>query len=124
MHLVEKVLYENFKHWKESASNKSSEDEFSSFMEEKYQIKEKGLNILDILNTMISPKAGATNFLTQSQLACGKLLARRKRESVPSELITYSSLLLRTFFGFMIPKIKLPSLPTMVHQGVQNNQTY
>ena len=75
MHLVEKVLYENFKHWKESASNKSSEDEFSSFMEEKYQIKEKGLNILDILNTMISPKAGATNFLTQSQLACGKLLA-------------------------------------------------
>ena len=59
-------------------------------MEEKYQIKEKGLNIIDILNTMISPKAGETNFVTQNQLACGKMLARRKRATVPSEFITYS----------------------------------
>ena len=83
MHLVEKVLYENFKQWKDEASNKTSEDEFSSFMEEKYQIKDKGLNILDILNTMISPKAGETNIVTQNQLACEKRLPRKKRETVP-----------------------------------------
>ena len=52
-------------------------------MEEKYQIKDKGLNILDILNTMISPKAGETNVVTQNQLACEKRFQRKKRETVP-----------------------------------------
>ena len=81
MDLVEKVLYSNFEQWRKTASNETSEDEFSLFMKEKYQIKEAGLTILDILNTMISPQAAGTNSVSKNQLACAEKHSRKKRGS-------------------------------------------
>ena len=62
MGLVEKVLYNNFIKWKEQNDNSNTlEDDLSTFMKEIYQITEEGTNILDILNTMISPEGLGAN---------------------------------------------------------------
>ena len=83
MGLVEKVLYNNFIKWKEQNDNSNTlEDDLSTFMKEIYQITEEGTNILDILNTMISPEGLGTNAVMKNELACAAK-KRRKRESVP-----------------------------------------
>ena len=57
MHNVEKALYHNFLDWNSSqpSSDLSLEEKLAAFLEEKYQIKEAGISIMDILNTMVSP---------------------------------------------------------------------
>ena len=41
-------------------NKKSIEESFSKYLQETFQIHEKGTNILDILNTMISPSEEAS----------------------------------------------------------------
>ena len=56
---VETFLFYNFKKWEKSqpASHvqKTLEAKFAEYMEDAFQIREKGMSILEILNTMISP---------------------------------------------------------------------
>ena len=80
MELVDKVLYNNFNHWRKLHDNNNSlQDDFSDFMLEYFQITDKDTNILDILNTMISPESSAVNEVREHRLACEEK-SRRKRE--------------------------------------------
>ena len=85
---VEKVLFYNFKQWEQSQPvldvQKRLEEKFADYMEEAFQITEKDMNILDILNTMISPSNEATgaNAIRQNELACTAKTKRRKRSTI------------------------------------------
>ena len=52
-------------------------------MEETFQISEKGMSILEILNTMISPsdEASGANTVRDNEMACEKNKKRRKRST-------------------------------------------
>ena len=82
---VEKALYNNFKNWDETQpdTQKSLEDRFAQYMEETFQIRDKDMNILDILNTMISPsdEASGADAVRQNELACSNNNKRRKRST-------------------------------------------
>ena len=82
----EKVLFHNFKKWEQEQSvkdKKSTEESFEEYLEETFQIHEKGTNILDILNTMISPsdEASGANAVRSNELACASKNKRRKRQT-------------------------------------------
>ena len=85
---VEKVIFYNFKQWEQSqpilAVQKTLEEKFEDYMEETFQIRERGLSILDILNTMISPSNEATgaNAIRQNELACSAKNKRQKRSTI------------------------------------------
>ena len=84
MDLVEKVLFNDFMKWKSQTSlnqANSFEDQLSQFMLERFQILDKGTNILGILNTMISPETSAANEVKENHLACGKTKTNRRRRS-------------------------------------------
>ena len=86
MENVEKVLFHNFKKWEQKQSvkdKKSMEESFEEYLKETFQIHEKGTNILDILNTMISPsdEASGANAVRSNALACASKNERRKRET-------------------------------------------
>ena len=82
---VEKVLYQDFKKWNSSQSNNkgetSLEERFAAFLKERFQIKEKGMSLMDILNTMVAPsdEAADTNSVRRNQIACNKTKNRGKR---------------------------------------------
>ena len=90
MDAVEEALVDEFEDWlaSEGKTGGSLEDRLAEFMEEKFQIKEKGLTIMDILNTMVSPNNADTvllsNVVRENALACEAQAAnsgRKKRES-------------------------------------------
>ena len=84
MENIEKVLFHNFKKWEQKQSfKKSMEESFEEYLKEAFQIHEKGTNILDILNTMISPsdEASGANAVRSNALACASKNERRKRET-------------------------------------------
>ena len=78
MDLVENVLANDFRKWRKD-SNDSLEDEFSLFMLEMFQIQENGTNILDILNTMVSPEKSSANEVRKNHMACAKEKKRKRR---------------------------------------------
>ena len=80
MDLVEKVLFKDFIKWRKDSSE-SLEDDFSMFMLEMFQIQENGTNILDILNTMVSPETSAANAVRKNQMACAKNKIRKRRDT-------------------------------------------
>ena len=57
----------------------------AEFMEEKFQIKDRNVNIMDILNTMISPKdvesTVAANGVRENVQACTAKKNRKKRSA-------------------------------------------
>ena len=92
MENVEIVLEKSFNQWRLSNNKSWNADDLnnllSEFMEEKFQIKEKGLTIMDILNTMVSPNnvdnVLLSNIVRENALACEAQAAnsgRKKRES-------------------------------------------
>ena len=83
---VEKALYNNFKKWDEIQpfSQKSLEYRFGQYMEETFQSRKKGMNVLDILNIVISPsdEASGANAVRENEMACAKNKKREKRDTV------------------------------------------
>ena len=55
------------------------------YMKERFEIKDKKINILDILETVISPENSDTNAVIQNQIACALKkrveAGREKREA-------------------------------------------
>ena len=88
MENVKTVLERNFNDWRfenqRSWATEDIESLMAEFMREKFQIKDKGVNILDLLNTMISPKVETSlvsNGVRENVAACSKKgKSRRKRE--------------------------------------------
>ena len=76
--------------------NDKTKQEFSQFMKDVFQIDEEGINIMDMLNTMIAPQAAGTNEIRQNEQACAEKIKRKKREvklhdsvaSIPSKRFT------------------------------------
>jgi hypothetical protein len=85
MGLVEKVLYNNFLKWNisQTQENRSNlvEEQVSAFMKDVFEIEDKGINIMDILDTMIAPEASASNAIRKHQVSCAKKKERRKRST-------------------------------------------
>ena len=92
MENVEIALEKSFNHWrlsnKKSWDSEDLNDLLAEFMEEKFQIKEKGLTIMDILNTMVSSHDAnavlVSNVVRDNALACDNSaanIARKKRSS-------------------------------------------
>ena len=79
--LVEKVLFKKFEVWKVQ-NNETEDKSLDQYLLETFQIQTKDTNILDILNTMVSPSDESTeaNFVMQNQLACRDLPNRNKRK--------------------------------------------
>ena len=93
MENVKTVLERNFNDWRfENRKSWDAEDIDSlmaEFMRETFQIKEKGVNILDLLNTMISPKVEsslASNGVRENVAACSSQGSRRRKRQVTGEL--------------------------------------
>ena len=88
MENVKTVLERNFNDWRfENRKSWDAEDIeilMAEFMRETFQIKDKSLSILDLLNTMISPKVESSlvsNGVRENVAACFKKgRSRRKRE--------------------------------------------
>ena len=85
---VEKILLRNFYAWNETRDDDgydiagSAEDQFSLYMEEVFQISDRNITILEILSTMISPEATATNAVRMNEIACSdKAKQIRRQES-------------------------------------------
>ena len=91
---VEKVLFHNFKQWEQKqvvkGQQKSVEESFAEYLKETFQIHEKGTNILDILNTMISPsdEVDGVNAIRRNEEACTKRNKRDKR-ATEDQLASY-----------------------------------
>ena len=87
MGLVERALHENFEKWVEAegSSDDGSDltEEFYNYMEEEFQIKERGENILDLLSTMIAPssESSSSSGLMKNQMACAGKRKRTKRST-------------------------------------------
>ena len=91
MGLVEKVLYNNFRKWQnlqknESGVNNTMGEDFTLYMKDVFQIKNKGTNIIDILRTMTAPSAEASdaNIVRENQLACAG--SNRRKRNTPGNL--------------------------------------
>ena len=103
MGMVEKVVYNHFNKWKKEKYKSKhlpvddkTKEEFSQFMKDMFQIDEEGINVMDMLNTMIAPQAAGTNEIRQNEQACAEKIKRNKREvklhdsvaSIPSKRFT------------------------------------
>ena len=93
MGLVEKVLYTNFKKWQDNQTinfngNNAMEEDFALYMKDVFQVKDKGTNILDILDTMIAPSSEASgpNGVRENQMAC-KGKDRKKRNTAGRDCV-------------------------------------
>ena len=84
---VEKVLYKDFLKWeknrKGTREKKNLKEKWEDYMREVFQIKDKGIDIMDLLSTMISPSenGGNANAVRKNQLACEENKGRVKRLS-------------------------------------------
>ena len=87
MSLVEKVIYSKFEKWQErstySKRNSALRKRLQEFMREKFQIKNEGERILDILSTMIAPSSESSSALrvVNNERVCNSYVRRKKRES-------------------------------------------
>ena len=98
MENIEKTLEKRFNSWrlrnKKSWDSDDLKDLLAEFMEEKFQIKEKGLTIMDILNTMVSPNNVdnilLSNIVRENALACEAqaVNSRRKKRESSSTLLS------------------------------------
>ena len=93
MENVKTVLERNFNDWRfqnrKSWDAEDIESLMAEFMRETFQIKDKGVNILDLLNTMISPKVEsslASNGVRENMAACSKQCSSRRKRQVTGEL--------------------------------------
>ena len=94
MENVKTVLERNFNSWRfqnrKSWDAEDIESMMAEFMRETFQIKEKGINILDLLNMMIYPKVEsslASNGVRENLAACSKQGSRRRKRQVTGELV-------------------------------------
>ena len=93
MENVEIALEKSFNQWRLSNKKSWDSDELNDllaeFMQEKFQIKQKGLTIMDILNTMVSSQdvnaVLVSNVVRENALACDNSVANmRKKRSTGS----------------------------------------
>ena len=84
MDAVEKVLYDNFREWdnlKTDNPEQTMEFRFREFMREVFMITEEGIDIMDILNALISDEAWETKAVRKHEVACRKRNTRNKRQT-------------------------------------------
>ena len=91
MENVEIALEKSFNQWRLSKKKSWNSDELddllAEFMQEKFQIKQKGLTIMDILNTLVSSQdvnaVLVSNVVRDNALACDNSVdnTRRKRST-------------------------------------------
>ena len=87
---VKVVLEKSFNEWRFEEDKSWEESEIpalmAEFMEEKFQIREGNVNIMDIINTMISPKDVksilAANGVRENVQACADKNRRKKRSAL------------------------------------------
>ena len=84
MDTVEKVLYDNFREWDNLKTNnpeQTMEFRFREYMREVFMITEEGIDIMDILNALISDEAWETKAVRKHEVACRKKNTRNKRQT-------------------------------------------
>ena len=99
MENIEKTLEKRFNSWrlrnKKSWDSDDLKDLLAEFMEEKFQIKEKGLTIMDILNTLVTShdtKAVlVSNVVRDNALACDNPAANSARKKRSTGQIAQAS---------------------------------
>ena len=85
---VERALYKNFNEWDQARPEITREKElaerFEDYMRDVFQITEKGLSIMDVMDTMISPSkdGSGTQAVVNNELACAEEKIRRKRSTI------------------------------------------
>ena len=85
---VERALYNNFNEWDQARPEITREKElaerFENYMREVFQITEKGLSIMDVLDTMITPsqEGSGTQAVVNNELACAEEKRRKKRTTI------------------------------------------
>ena len=85
---VERALYKNFNEWDQARPEITREKElaerFEDYMRDVFQITEKGLSIMDVMDTMISPSkdGSGTQAVVNNELACAEEKIRRKRTTI------------------------------------------
>ena len=79
--LVERALETNFEEWK-LRKNNNDDKSLEQYMLETFQIEDKNINILDIIDTMVAPSGESTeaNFVIQNQLACRESSENNRRK--------------------------------------------
>ena len=99
MENVEIALEKSFNLWRLSKKKSWNSDELddllAEFMQEKFQIKQKGLTIMDILNTLVSSQdvnaVLVSNVVRDNALACDNSVANtRKKRSTGSNAKAFS----------------------------------
>ena len=82
------VLHQNFVKWVEAQGRSSGfktdmKKEFSTYMEEEFQIREGEGSILDLLSTMIAPssESSTSSAVMKNQMACSSNYKRKKRST-------------------------------------------
>ena len=58
------------------------EEDLTAFMSEVFQLEEPGLNIMDILETMMSPDAGGQNAVARNQAACAAAPGKKRKSEL------------------------------------------
>ena len=92
LELVKKAIYKRFLKWKQSQPKELEiEEDLKRFMREVFQIKEENTKIMDILDTMISPKAAAAKAVSKNERACATNKERVKRSPISEALCKYKS---------------------------------
>ena len=94
MDIVEKILGENFQNWRNDLTGNITED-MAKYMAEIFQIPNKTMNILDILDTMVASNVEASvaaNSVRENEAACSekstqKTKLKRKKRGSSSENI-------------------------------------
>ena len=85
MENVENIMWENFNEWRENQTKVADEGEMSKemarYMLEEFQIKDESINILDILDTMVSDEDASVdvNSVVKIVEACSESTSRKKR---------------------------------------------
>ena len=88
LELVKKAIYKRFLTWKQSQPKELEiEEDLKRFMREVFQIKDENTKIMDILDTMISPKAAAAKAVSNNERACTTKQERKKRSKPISEAL-------------------------------------
>ena len=87
MDAVEQALYNNFMDWDSKRpllQKKDLEERFGDYMREVFFIDEKGLTIMELLNTMIIPSEDAdnNNAVRRNEVYCAKKKRRSKRNTL------------------------------------------
>ena len=82
MDLVEKALYHDFTVWRNQSYKLSSlEEDLGMFLKIYFQLTDNQTSIMEILNTMISPKSSENNEVREVMTACANG-ARKKRDTL------------------------------------------